>query len=486
MENNTWILTNIPKEKRAIKCKWVYATKEDINGEITKFKARLVAKGFSQIEGIDYQETFAPVVRYSSIRMLLAIAAHYNLEIAQMDAVTAFLNGKLEEEIYMEQPLHFDDKSGRYCKLIKSIYGLKQASRVWNETLNRTLTTFGLTRSQVDQCIYHQIKKNDILIVAIYVDDILIFSNKKELEIKVKNALISDYKMKDMGVASSILGVRITRDREKGTITLDQTAYINRILIRFDMQERKPVRSPLDPSQKLSNEMCPKKEDLRLSMKKIPYRQAIGSLLFLAMISRPDISFSVNLLSRYCENPGLAHWGAVKRLMHYIKGTINYRLIYGTSNESLKGYSDADWAADLDERKSTTGYLFTLFGGAISWVSKRQPTVALSSTEAEYMATVASIQESIWLKNLFKEMFTSFANPTTIFCDNKGAIQVLNNNSYSSRTKHIDIKIKFIREHLENHSVKIEYLPTADMPADILTKKCGWVKNTWSFTEFRN
>lgn len=469
LENNTWILTELPDDKKPIKSKWVFAVKEDTNGNVIKYKARLVAKGFSQIEGIDYQETFAPVVRYSSIRMLLGIAAHFNLRIAQMDAVTAFLNGKLDEEIYMEQPLHFDDQSGRYCKLIKSIYGLKQASRVWNETLNATLTNFGLIRSEVDQCIYHKNENNNILIIAIYVDDILIFSNSEELEEKVKNALKCDFKMKDIGEASSILGVRITRDKTRNTISLDQTAYINRILSKFNMQNCKPVKSPLENGQKISKELCPKEEEIQLAMKKIPYRQAIGSLLFLAMISRPDISFAVNLLSRYCENPGPSHWGAVKRLMRYIKGTCDYKLTYGTSNENLKGFSDADWASDLDERKSTTGYIFTIFGGAISWSSKRQATVALSSTEAEFMATVATIQEAIWLKNLYSELFNE-TRTTTIFCDNKGAIQVLNNNSYSSRTKHIDIKIKFIREHLQNKNIQLDYLSTMNMPADILTK----------------
>lgn len=476
MENGTWVMADLPPEKRAIKCKWVFTTKEGVDGEIIRYKARLVGKGYSQIEGIDYQETYAPVIRYNSIRMLIAIAAHMELKISQMDAVTAFLNGKLTEEIYMEQPQHFEDGTKRSCKLIKSIYGLKQSSRVWNETLNETLIEFGLTRSAVDQCLYYRIADGKILIVAIYVDDILIFSNQDDQEKGVKEALKSKFKMKDMGEVSSILGIRVIRDKECGLITLDQTAYAKRILKRFNMENCNAVASPLDPAQKISKEMCAKGDAEKRIMSDVPYRQAIGSLMFLAQTTRPDISFAVNLLSRYCENPGPGHWGAVKRVLRYIKGTTEYRLKYGSSNDdALIGFSDSDWAADLDERRSTTGYVFTLYGGAISWMCKRQPTVALSSTEAEYMATVATIQEAVWLKLLHNQMFEGWP-VTRIMCDNKGAIMTLNNNSYSSRTKHIDIKIKFIREHLENKSVELEYLPTADMPADILTKNVSAAK----------
>lgn len=473
MENDTWILEDLPPGKRAIKCKWVFATKEGVDGQIIRYKARLVGKGFSQIEGIDYHETYSPVIRYNSIRMMIAIAAHLDLKISQMDAVTAFLNGKLNEEIFMEQPEHFNDGSEKCCKLIKSIYGLKQSSRIWNETLNEALMCFGLIRSNVDQCLYHMVKNEQILIVAIYVDDILIFSNQEDLEKEIKISLKSKFKMKDMGEVASILGIRVIRDRNAKTISLDQTAYVNRILKRFSMQNCNAVSSPLEAGQRISKEMCAKSEAEKQAMVDVPYRQAIGSLMFLAQITRPDISFPVNLLSRYCESPGMGHWGAVKRILRYIKGTMDYKIMYdGNKEEILYGFSDADWAADLDQRRSTTGYVFTLCGAAISWACKRQSTVALSSTEAEYMATVATIQEAIWLKSLHNEVFADWEF-VKIFCDNKGAIMVLNNNSYSSRTKHIDIKIKFIREHIENKNIELEYLPTTDMPADILTKNVG-------------
>lgn len=470
IENETWKIEELPKGKNAIKTKWVFCTKNGVNGEILRYKARLVAKGYSQIEGIDYQETFAPVVRYTSIRILLSYAAHMNLKITQMDAVTAFLNGYLSEEIYIEQPEGYADGTGRYCKLIKSIYGLKQSPRVWNETLNEALIGHGLTRSISDQCIYSCTGEGKILIVAVYVDDILIFSNSDELDLDIRNKLKNTFKMKDLGEASSILGIRITRKKELKTITIDQENYVQRILKRFNMEDCNPVTNPLETGLKLSKDMSPTTEEEKAEMKGIPYRQAVGSLLFLAMISRPDICFAVNALSRYCNEPGKQHWNSIKRVLRYIKGTASYAITYGRSSEGLVGYSDADWGSDKDDRRSITGYVFLLYDGAISWACKKQPTVALSTTEAEYMASTAAIQEAIWVNNFMNEILKMNKTTTVLFCDNKGAMGILNNNSYSSRTKHIDIKARFIRENLENKSIEIKYVPTADMTADILTK----------------
>lgn len=319
MENQTWTLETLPKDKKAVKSKWVFTTKENAEGEIIRFKARLVAKGYSQIEGIDFQETFAPVVRYQSIRILLSYAAHHELKISQLDAVTAFLNGRLDEEIFIEQPEGFNDETGRHCKLIKALYGLKQSPRVWNQTINKTFIEMGLSRSKLDQCIYYRITGNEILIVAIYVDDILIFSNNEKADQQVKDKLKSNYKMKDLGEASSILGIRIRRNKDLHQITIDQASYTRRILQRFGMEDSNPVSTPIELGQKYSKDMCPQNEDEREQMKKIPYRQAIGSLLFLTMITRPDISFAVNVLSRFCEEPGPTHWNGIKRILRILK-----------------------------------------------------------------------------------------------------------------------------------------------------------------------
>lgn len=230
IENETWTLEKLPEGKKAIKCKWIFTTKQDTNGDIIRYKARLVARGFSQVEGIDYNETFAPVVRYTSIRILLSIASHLNLRISQMDAVTAYLNGTLDEELYMEQPDGYEIEPGKCCRLIKSIYGLKQAGRVWNETLDKVLKNYGLERSKMDQCIYFSNNEKRILILAIYVDDILIFSNDFKTEADLKKELQRHFKMKDMGAASSILGIRITRNEQFQQISIDQEGYIRDIL----------------------------------------------------------------------------------------------------------------------------------------------------------------------------------------------------------------------------------------------------------------
>lgn len=242
------------------------------------------------------------------------------------------------------------------------------------------------------------------------------------------------------------------------------------------MDDCNAVSIPVDVNQKLSKVMEEEEGNPNAESERFPYREAIGSLLFLSMITRPDISFAVNLLSRFCEKPQMIHWRAVKRVIRYVKGTANIKLVYGQSHERLMCYSDADWAASLDDRKSTTGYVLTMFGGAVSWRTKRQPTVALSTTEAEYMAIVACIQEGIWINSLLEEIGIYYNNDEkrtlNLFADNKGAIQFAQNNSYSERTKHVDIKLKFIKEKIDREEVQISYLPSDEMPADILTKAC--------------
>lgn len=477
-QNDTWRLTDLPAGKTPIKCKWVFKTKRDANGHVMRHKARLVVKGYSQREGIDYHETFSPVVRYSSIRFLLAMAAKYDLNIRQMDVVTAFLHGELKETIYMEQPQCFNDGSGRVCKLQRSLYGLKQSSRVWNEKLNSVLLAFGLKRSGADQCIYHLVQGNKMLYVAVYVDDVLIFSNDNEIEKRLKGVLCNNFRMKDLGDASSVLGVRIVRDRAAGTIAIDQSQYISNVLKRFGMEDANPVATPLDINQKISSKMCPSTRAQQIEMAKVPYKQAIGCLLFAAQITRPDINFAVNLLSRYSTNPGQAHWAAIKRLLRYLKGSIDKKLVYRKDSNEIEGFCDADWASDLDQRKSTTGYVFVMQGAAVSWASRRQQTIALSTTEAEFMALVAAMQETVWLKRLEHELFGA-TTTMTLHCDNKGAIQLALNGSYSSRTKHVDIKANFIREKLEERIVELKYIGTDEMLADILTK--GMIGNKQVF-----
>lgn len=470
MENNTWKLVCMPPDRRPIDCKWVYKTKRNNDGNIVRHKARLVIKGCAQRKGVDFEETYAPVVRYNSIRFLLAISAQMNLQIDQMDAVSAFLQGELNETIFMLQPEGFTNGSAQVCQLNKSLYGLKQASRVWNAKLNTSLINLGLTRSDMDPCIYFRKEGAKLLIVAIYVDDILIFANNEQSKSDLKRNLTELFRIKDLGQVSSVLGINVQRNCTDGTITIDQTKYLKEILERFGMSDCKPVTSPLEAGLKLSSEMEPKTEEEREQMKAVPFRAAVGCLMYAAQVSRPDICFATNYVSRFNQNPGRDHWTAVKRIFRYIKGTLKAKMAYKKDGQELVGYCDADWGGDIDSRRSTTGYLFLLNGGAISWNSRKQPTIALSTTEAEYMALSAAAQEAQWLRRLKDEILCTKSGEITIFCDNKSALDLSATTMYHPRTKHIDVRIHYIRELVNNKEIKCKYVSTDKQIADVLTK----------------
>lgn len=492
IDNDTWELCTLPPERNAIDCKWVYKIKRNAQGEIDRYKARLVIKGYSQVKGIDYDETYSPVARYSSIRFLLAMAAKFNLIIHQMDAVSAFLQGDLQEEIYMRQPDGTNDNTGRVCRLKRALYGLKQSSRVWNDKLNDVLKNkLKFIRSSIDQCIYFKHSNQNTIILAVWVDDIMIFASNATMCTKLKFDLASHFQMKDLGEAKSLLGMNISHQSD-GSISIDQQHYISTVLQRFNMQDCKPASTPLDINEKLSKEMCPKTNAEQQQMAKIPYQEAIGCLMYAAHISRPDICFAVSVLSRYNTNYGPAHWSAVKRVLRYLKGTIELKLTFRHSGfGEMVGYCDADWAGDLDKRRSTTGYVFQAQGGAISWATRSQPTIALSSTEAEFMSMAAAIQEALWLKRFEREIFLEAPSTIVLYCDNQGALHLAKNQNYHARTKHIDVRKYFIQENLHNENnlesdikMNLLYKPTAEMVADILTKAVNQNKLEKFFPEF--
>ena len=459
IENKTWRMADLPKGKKTVKSKWVFKTKRGSEGEIVRYKARLVAKGFTQRYGVDYTETYAPVVRYTSVRLLMAVAAAKGLKVHQMDAVTAFLQGDVDEEIYMEQPEGFDDGTGRVCRLNRSIYGLKQAGRQWHKKLDAGLQRMGLRQSEMDPCIYYA----DGLMIGIYVDDfIIIYKDEKTLD-KLKSSLMETFKMKDMGPAKQCIGIRI--QQLEGEIQLDQSLYIEEVLKKFGMWDCKPIGNPTDTNAKLTK---PDEKEV-LGDQSVPYQEAVGCLLFIAQATRPDIAFAVSDVSRFNHCHGPAHWKAVKRIMRYLKGTIDLKLTYKTKGKLL-GYSDADWASDTDTRKSVTGYVYMTSGGAIVWRSTRQDCVALSSTEAEYIAAGATTQEALWLRQLCRELGLIGTEPMPILCDNQSAIKLALNTAYQPRTKHIDIRHHFLRQHLKKKDITIDYVNTEKNLADVLTK----------------
>ena len=473
-DNQTWTLANLPFGRKAVRNRWVFKRKLDQDGKVSRYKARLVAKGFSQVDGVDFNQTFAPVAKYKSIRTVLAIAAALQLNVHQMDVATAFLNGELQEQIYMEQPRTTLNKVNdkRVCLMSKAIYGLKQSPRAWNENINAFLCSQGFQRCKADSCLYTKRNGSSLIIVCLYVDDLIIAFNDLEQVSQLKRALSTQYKMTDLGVLSWCLGMRVTRPTPD-SFKIDQARYSMNMLSKFKMANCKPCPSPAQPGLILTKASTTEKNE---ELKAIPYRSAVSTLMYLALSTRPDLSNAVRVTARYCNHFGRDHWQAVKRIMRYVKGTLDKGLVYtgtGTAKPTfplLTGYTDADWAGCQESRRSTTGYVFLLSAAPISWSSRTQPTVALSTAEAEYMSASAATQEALWLRSLLHELGFSQKQPTIIHEDNQGAIALSLNDGFHGRTKHIAIRHHFIREAVANGSVILQYIPSAAQLADLLTK----------------
>ena len=482
-QNETWKLTQLPKGKRAIGCKWVYAKKEGAPGKDNiRYKARLVAKGYAQKEGVDYNEVFSPVVKHSSIRILLALVAQFDLELAQLDVKTAFLHGTLNEEIYMSQPEGFKvpGRENWACKLNKSLYGLKQSPRQWYKRFDSFMMTQKYTRSHFDHCVYfRKLQDGTFVYLLLYVDDMLIASKSKVEINRLKAQLSSEFDMKDLGEAKKILGMEIKRDSAKGTICLTQTQYLKTVLQRFGIDNKsKPVSTPLAPHFKLSALMSPTTDDAKRQMDHVPYANAVGALMYAMVCTRPDISHAVSMVSRYMHNPGKGHWQAVKWILRYIQGTVDVGLKFErdqTVDKHIVGYVDSDYAGDLDKRRSTTGYVFTMAGGPVSWRSTLQSTVALSTTEAEYMAVTEAFKEAIWFRGLIRDLGI-VQEKVEIFCDSQSAICLAKNQVHHVRTKHIDVRYHFVREIVDEGNILLQKIGTADNLADMLTKVVTGIK----------
>jgi len=466
IENDTWELVELPKGRSAIGCKWIFKVKHDSEGQVERFKGRLVAKGYSQKYKIDYDETFSPVVRFSSIRTLLAYAVQRGMIIHQMDVVTAFLNGELNEEIYMQQPPGYiqSGKERLVCKLKKSLYGLKQSPRCWNATFREYLNSVGFKESSADPCVF--IRKGKYLsIIAVYVDDLILITETPDEMYNIKSALASRFKMKDMGQLHYCLGVNIVVEGSK--IKLSQKQYIQMLLMKYRMIDANPVSTPIDQNVKLV-----KDDGHSKPVNSVHYQSMVGSLLYAAMATRPDIAHAVSVVSKFSASPTTAHMTAVKRILVYLKGTLNLSLQYsaGDIQSKLTGYSDADFAND-ETRHSTTGNVFIMSNGAISWLSKKQTTVALSTTEAEYVALSSAAQEAVCLRSLLNDLHVDISKPTLIYEDNQSAIAVaMSQNTVQKRRKHIDVRHHFIQEAIQNGTICVQYCPTDYMVADILTK----------------
>jgi hypothetical protein len=477
-KHDCWELIPPPKRKGRRKTKivgsrWVYNIKES-----GLHKARFVAKGYTQRWGIDYDETFAPVAKYTSIRTLIALAAgsKKRTEIHQMDVKTAFLNGPLKERIYIRQPEGYEipGKEDWVYLLKRSLYGLKQSNRVWYEDIAPALEGFDFEKCKADSSIFVYVNPNgEKTYIALYVDDFLITSENEDDLKTIKRRLSETYEMKDLGVAKRFLGMQIEYG-DDGSIKIHQEDYLRKLLTRHGMKDCNPVTTPMDTSVKLlattdSDALADEKE----------YASIVGGIMFAAVVTRPDIMCAASTLSQFLKNLSSKHLAAAKRVLRYFQGTLTLGITYRPPPTHLSGFSDADWAGDINTRRSKTGYVIMLNNGAIAWRSQLQLTVALSTMEAEYMAIAEAIKELMWLRQFLEELGHKEESETATMLqtDNQGAIALAKNPVNHSRAKHIDIRYHFIRDAVSNSIVWLQYVPTADMTADSLTKALGRQKH---------
>ena len=467
MSNGTWEVVERPYGCKPVGCKWVFKKKLRPDGTIEKYKARLVAKGYTQKEGEDFFDTYSPVARLTTIRVLLSLAASYGLLVHQMDVKTAFLNGELEEEIYMDQPDGFVSKGqeGMVCKLLKSLYGLKQAPKQWHEKFDRTLTSAGFVVNEADRCVYYRYGGAEGVILCLYVDDILIFGTSLNVIKEVKEFLSQNFEMKDLGEADVILNIKLVKEINGGVI-LTQSHYVEKVLSRFGYSDYKPVSTPYDASLIL-------RKNKRIMRDQLRYSQIIGSLMYLASATRPDISFAVSKLSRFVSNPGDDHWKALERVMRYLKGTMNYGIHYTGYPRVLEGYSDSNWISDADEIKATSGYVFTLGGGAVSWKSCKQTILTRSTMEAELTALDTATVEAEWLRELLMDLpIVEKPLPAILMnCDNQTVIVKVNSSKDNMKSsRHVKRRLKSVRKLRNSGVIALDYVQTAKNLADQFTK----------------
>ena len=491
LNNSTWTLVSqLPAGRKAIPCKWVYKIKYDENGKPVRYKARLVVKGFMQKYGIDYNETYAPVMKYDSLRLLLAIATSLDLEIKQFDVDNAFLNALLNEDIYMQQPEGYVNLkfSNAVLKLLKSLYGLKQAPYEWNDDVNETLLSLGFKRCASDSCVYYYENtfSGKPILIGLFVDDILVCYDLTDEPtwLRLKTNIIQKYKIKEMGDAKFILGIRIIRDRPNRILKLDQSAYIDKILNKFDMKgyTRSPASRPGTDVMDLKFEP---NEPVLIQQFINRYQQMVGSLNYAAISTRPDISHSVSVCARYASKPQAKHLEAVNRVYSYLSGTIDKSLIMKAGSSSdvihLSAYADSDHAGDPEERKSTSGFLIQLNNCLISWYSKKQTSVARSTCEAEIIAYGEAIKQLQWLRNFVQEIKLSYNNssnsdPITLYCDNASSVIIGHKDLADSKTKHIAVNYNYVKLLVIEKIIDIRWIPSKNQLADVLTKALDRIK----------
>ncbi|KAJ4812579.1 Retroelement pol polyprotein-like [Rhynchospora pubera] len=464
--NETWTIENLPPMKKAIGCKWVYRIKYNSDGSIERYKARLVVLGNRQVEGIDFNETFAPVAKMTTVRTLLAVAVVKGWELHQMDVHNAFLHGDLKEEVYMHLPPGFASSlPGKVCRLQKSLYGLRQAPRMWFSKLTAALQTYGFIQSYADYSLFTFNKGDVFLAILVYVDDLVIAGNDSDAISKFKEYLHGTFHMKDLGALKYFLGLEIARG-SKGLL-LCQRKYALDILTECGLLGSKPVAFPMEQNHKLSAAIGEPMTDPER------YRRLVGRLIYLT-ITRPELCYSVHILAQFMQAPLQSHYDAALRVVRYLKGNPGQGILLSSKSDLLlSGYCDSDWASCPLTRRSLTGYFMMLGHSPISWKTKKQHTVSRSSAEAEYRSMAAASCELTWLKALLKSLGISHSQPMQLFCDSQAALHIAGNPVFHERTKHIEVDCHFVRNLIQAGEIATTHVRTTEQLADIFTKALG-------------
>jgi hypothetical protein len=450
----------------------VLKVKRNSDGTVERYKARLVLMGHLQRENIDFFETYAPVVDFTAVRIALVIARHSSMAMHHLDVKCAFLNGILNEEIYMSLPDAYAPTNGSVCKLRRSIYGLRQAPRAWHEKLTSDLSTLGYRPFEYAESVFWRVRNSVKVILLIYVDDILLLVSSNSAVQAVKDEIASLYTIKDLGEAEYFLGIKLDRGTS-GELKLSQTKYVESVLDRFNMSGCKPAPSPMVPNKEVMERKERSDDEARL-MAGVPYREAIGALLYLSIRTRPDIAVAVCTLAKHVQSPRPLHWEAVKRVLRYLQGTKHEGLVFHAVERSepltLTIYADADWGTDPDERYSRTGIVCQLSGNTVWWKSRKQNSIAVSSCEAEYMALFEGAKDVLWLRNLLCEFGNcQGTSPTTIYHDNQGSIAWAQEDNLR-KVKHIDMRYHFTNALIAAGHAIVKYIDSAENRADIFTK----------------
>jgi hypothetical protein len=462
-KTGTWCFVDLPPHTKPIGSKWVYKVKYKADGSVERHKARLVAKGYNQIEGLDFFDTFSPIAKLTTVRLLLAVSSIKGWFLHQLDVNNAFLHGDLQEDVYMVVPEGVTSpKPNQVCKLLKSLYGLKQASRKWYEKLTSLLIQEGYKQSSSDYSLFTLQTNADFTALLVYVDDIILAGTSLSEFARIKNILDSQFKIKDLGSLKYFLGLEVAQSKEG--ITISQRKYCLDLLTDSGLLGSKPAATPLDPAVKLHNDGGKPYEDIS------SYRRLIGRLLYLTN-TRPDISFAVQQLSQFLHKPTFAHYTAACRVIRYLKHNPGRGLLFPRHSElQLLGFSDADWAGCIETRRSITGYCFFLGSSLVSWKAKKQITVSRSSSEAEYRALSTATCELIWLLYLMKDLNITCSKPPVIYCDSQSAIHIASNPVFHERTKHLEIDCHLVREKIQQGILRLLPVSTDDQLADCLTK----------------